>query len=115
MALPEADIEMVAMVRNLPNDCIDSSRPGASVRDETAITILVVKYQRAKIVEVQRQRPAIPLKLKVDKLAADARNIASSEDVALLQFQTHWWSRGGGGGLSMDSNIVTQLAPGETS
>jgi hypothetical protein len=114
MALPEANIEMVAMVRNLPNDCIDSSLPGASVRDETAITILVVKYQRAKIVEVQRQRPAITLKLKVDK-SADARNIASSEDVALLQFQTHWWSRGGGGGLSMDSNIVTPLAPGETS
>jgi hypothetical protein len=115
MAPPEANIEMVAMVRNLPNDCIDSSLQGASARDETTRMILLVKHQRAKIVEVQRQGPANSLKLKTDNLAANARTTASTEVVALMQFQTQWSSPGGGGGLSIDSNKVTSLAPGETS
>ncbi len=61
MAPPEANIEMVVMARNLPNDCIDFSILGGSTRDETAVAILLSKHQRAKIVEVHRQGlPIIP-------------------------------------------------------
>src|ERR1700682_4438829 len=59
MAPPEANIEMVALASNLPIDCIDFSILGGSARDETAVAILLSKYQRAKIVEVHRQGPAI--------------------------------------------------------
>ena len=50
----EANIEMVVMARNLPNDRIDFSMPGGSAREEIAITILLSKHQRAKIGEVQK-------------------------------------------------------------
>src|ERR1700719_2728265 len=64
MAPPEANIEMVVLARNLPNDCIDFSIPGGSARDESARAILLSKYQCAKIVEVRRQGPAITPSLK---------------------------------------------------
>jgi hypothetical protein len=111
MAPPEANIETVVLARNLPNDCIDLSIPGGSARDETAMAILLSKRQRAKIVEVHRQGPAITPSLR---RPADARNTASSEAAAFLHFQTQWGSPGGGGELSIGSNIVTSLAPGET-
>ena len=89
MAPPEANIEMVVLARNLPNDCIDFSIPGSSARDETALAILLSKHQRAKI----GRAPLLHTKLKTDKLAANARNTASSEAVALLPFQTQWEPR----------------------
>jgi hypothetical protein len=92
MAPPEANIETVVLARNLPNDCIDFSIPGGSARDETALAILLSKYQRAKIVEVHRQS-GYYTKLKMDKLAANARNTASSEAVPLLHFQIQWKPR----------------------
>jgi hypothetical protein len=64
MAPPEANIETVVLARNLPNDCIDFSIPGGSARDETALAILLSKHQRAKIVEVHRQGPAITPSLR---------------------------------------------------
>jgi|ERR1700730_2556047 len=64
MAPPEANIEMVEMARNLPNDCTDFSIPGGTARDETAIAIGLSKHQRAKIVEVHRQGPAITPSLR---------------------------------------------------
>lgn len=108
MAPPEANIEMVVLARNLPNDCIDFSIPGGSARDESARAILLSKYQRAKIVEVRRQGPAITPSLRNWQRM---RETASSEAVPLLHFQTQWEPRGGE--LSMGSDIVTSLAPGE--
>src|ERR1700730_8023657 len=64
MAPPEANIEMVVLVRNLPNDCIDFSLPGGAARDETAMAILLSKHQRAKIAEVRRQGSAITSSLR---------------------------------------------------
>ncbi len=52
MAPPEANIEMVVMARNLPNDCIGFAIPGGAVRDETVIATLLCKYQRAKTADV---------------------------------------------------------------
>ena len=89
MAPPEANIEMVVLATNLPNDCIDFSIPGSSARDETALAILLSKHQRAKIGKAR----LLHTKLKTDKLAANARNTASSEAVALLPFQTQWEPR----------------------
>jgi hypothetical protein len=86
MAPPEANIEMVVMARTLLNDRIDFSIPGGLARDETAFAILLSKHQHAKIVEVHRQGPAVTPSLR--RTAADARNAASSEAVALLHFQT---------------------------
>lgn len=59
MAPPEANIEMVVMARNLPNVCIDFSMPGAAARDAAAVAVMLSRLQRAKIVEVHRQGPAI--------------------------------------------------------
>lgn len=64
MAPPEANIEMVVLARNLANDCIGFSIPGGSARDETAIAILRSKHQRAKLVDVHRQDPAITPSLR---------------------------------------------------
>ena len=87
MAPPEANIERVVMARKLPAECIDFSITGGSARDETGIAILLAKHQRAKIAEVHRQGPGYYTKLRTDKLAADARNAASSEAAALLHFR----------------------------
>ncbi len=68
--------------------------PGGTMRDETARAILLVKHQRAKRGEVQRQGLSIPRKVKMDKLAVDARKPASSKAVALLHFQPQLWGLG---------------------
>ncbi len=86
MAPPEANIEMVVMARKLPTECIDLSIPCGSARDETGIAILLAKRQRAKITEVHRQGPGYYTQLKTDKLAADARNAASSEADGSIPF-----------------------------
>jgi hypothetical protein len=112
MAPPDANIETVVLARNLPNDCIDFSIPGGSARNETAMAILLSKHQRGQ--KSRSSRPGDYTKLKTDKLAADVRNTASSEAAAFSHFQTQWGSPGGGGEVSIGSNIVTSLAPGET-
>src|ERR1700730_13182307 len=110
MAPPEANIEMVVLARNLPNDCIDFSIPGSSARDETALAILLSKHQRAKIGKAR---------LLHNKLRrTNWRGMGEIPRVAkpwLCYLSKHNGSPGGGGGaLSMVSNIVTSLAPGET-
>jgi hypothetical protein len=112
MAPPEANIEMVELARNLPNDCIDFSIPGSSARDETALAILLPKHQRAKIVGVHRQGPAITPSFKTDNLRR-MREIPRRAKPWLCCISKHDGSPGGGGELSMGS-IVTLLAPGET-
>ena len=109
MAPPEANIEMVVLARNLPNDCIDFSIPGGSPRDESARAILLSKYQRAKIVEVRRQGPAITPSLRNWRRMREYRVERSR---AVVTFPNTREPRGGE--LSMGSNIVTSLAPGET-
>jgi hypothetical protein len=96
MAPPEANIEMVVMARNLPNDCIGSSIPGGAARDETVIAILLSKYQPGKIAEVHRQDPTITPGVRLRRMCAIP------------------WRAKPRGELSMGSNIVTSLAPGET-
>ncbi len=114
MAPPEANIEMVVLARNLPNDCIDFSIPGSSARDETAIAILLYKHQRTRIVEVHRQGPAITPSLRRTNWRR-MREIPRRSEPWLCYLSKQNGSPGGvGGALSMDSNIVTSLAPGET-
>jgi hypothetical protein len=114
MAPPEANIEMVVLARNFPNDCIDFSMPGGSARDETALAILRSKYQRANIVEVHRQGPAITPSLRRTNWRR-MREIPRRAKPWLCYISKHKGSpgEGGGGELSMGSNIVTSLAPGE--
>jgi hypothetical protein len=114
MAPPEANIEMVVLARNLPNDCIDFSIPGGTARDETAMAILLSKHQRAKIGEVHRQGPAIPPSLRRTDWQRMRENTASSEAGSLLHVETQWWSPGGAGELAIGPNIVTSLASGES-
>ena len=109
MAPPEANFEMVLLARNLPNDCIDFSIPGSSARDETALAILLSEHQRAKIGKAR----LLHTKLKTDKLAANGE-IPRRAKPRLCYLSKHNGSPGGGGALSMGSNIVTSLAPGET-
>ena len=111
----EANVEMVVMARNLPNDRIDFSIPGGAEREETAITILLSKHQRAKIGEVRRQGPAIPPSLSRINWRRMRENTVSSEVVDLIHLQIQFWSPGGAFELEMASkNIVTALAPSET-
>ncbi len=110
----EANIEMVVMARNLPNNCIDFSMPGGSAREEIAITILLSKHQHAKIGEVHRQGPAIPASLRRTDWQRMRENTASSEAGSLLRVQTRWWSPRGAGELAIGPNIVTSLASGES-
>jgi hypothetical protein len=110
----EANIEMVVMARNLPNDRIDFSMPGGSAREETAISILLSKHQRAKIAEVHQQGPAIPPSLRRTDWQRMRENTASSEAGSLLRVQTQWWSPGGAGELAIGPNIVTSFASGES-
>lgn len=110
----EANIEMVVMARNLPNDRIGFSMPGGSAREEIAITILLSKHQRAKIGEVHRQGPAIPPSFRRTDWQRMRENTASSEAGSLLRVQTQWWGPGGAGELAIGPNIVTSLASGES-
>jgi hypothetical protein len=75
----EANIEMVVMARNLPNDRIDFSMPGGSAREETAVTILLSKHQRAKLGEVHRQAPSFPSGLRRTNWRRKRENTASNE------------------------------------
>ena len=114
MAPPEANIETVVMARNLPNDRIDLSMPVGSAREDNAISILLYMHQRAKIGEVHRQGPGITPSLRRTNWRR-MREIPRRAEPWLCYLSKHNWSPGGvGGALSMDSNIVTSLAPGET-
>jgi hypothetical protein len=110
----EANIEIVVMARNLPNDRIDFSMPGGSAREEIAIVILLSKPERAKIGEVHRQGTAIPPSLRRTDWQRMRENTASSEAGSLLRVQTQWWSPGGAGELAIGPNIITSLASGES-
>jgi hypothetical protein len=112
MAPPEANVEMVVMARNLPNDRIDFCLPVGSAREKTAITILLSKHQRAKLGEVHRQGPAIPPSLRRTNWRRMREISASSKAGGLLRVQT--WSPGGAGELAIGPNIVTSLASGES-
>jgi hypothetical protein len=113
MAAPEANIEIVVMARNLPNDCIDLSVPGRAARDETAMAILLVNHQRATIGEVHRQGPAITPSLRRTNWRR-MREIPPRAKPWIYDISKHWRSPGGGGKLSTGAKIVTSLAPGET-
>jgi hypothetical protein len=108
----EANVEMIVMARNLPNDPIDFSMPSGSAREEIAITILLSKHQHAKIREVRRQGPAIPPSSRRTDWQRMRENTASSEAGGLLRIQTRRWSPGGAGESAIRPNIVTSLALG---
>ena len=114
MALPEANIEMVVMARNLQNDCIAFSIPGGPTRDGIAIAILLSKPQRAKIVEVHRQGPAIVPSLRWTYWRR-MREIPRQAKPWLCYIPKH-----SGGApeeetrCPQNQNVVTSLAPGKT-
>jgi hypothetical protein len=66
MSPPEANIEIVVMARNLPNDCMGFSIPGGAVRDETVIATLLCKYQRAKTADVRNTLESEAVRRVVD-------------------------------------------------
>jgi hypothetical protein len=102
---------MIVMARTLPNDRIDLSMPGGSVREDNAISTLLSEHQRAKIEEVHRQDPAIPPSLSKTIWREMRENVASREAVTLRASR----SLGGAAELAMGSNMVASPAPGETS